>query len=60
MIWPSPWNFVKVLFLLNRYFPVDVIGSFLCELDGSHTTTPLALTMLSPDLNVANPNVSDP
>ncbi|KAJ2914373.1 hypothetical protein MD484_g6039, partial [Candolleomyces efflorescens] len=29
MIWPSPWNFVKVLFLLNRYFPIDVIGSFL-------------------------------
>ncbi|KAJ2923952.1 hypothetical protein H1R20_g13143, partial [Candolleomyces eurysporus] len=29
VIWPSPWNFVKVLFLLNRYFPVDVIGAFI-------------------------------
>ncbi|KAJ2931056.1 hypothetical protein H1R20_g6031, partial [Candolleomyces eurysporus] len=29
VIWPARWNLVKFLYLFNRYFPVDIIFSYI-------------------------------
>ncbi|RXW15549.1 hypothetical protein EST38_g10307 [Candolleomyces aberdarensis] len=29
VIWPARWNLVKFLYLFSRYFPIDIIFSYI-------------------------------
>ena len=31
VIWPARWNVVKFLYFFSRYFPIDIIFSYICE-----------------------------